>query len=144
MVPGGSMPHTQVFSNNPNPEPNQPNSSYWYLFFKDPSHLRLGLPKDLFPVCVSINILKALLPIDFKAMFWTPMGMLDFKILLPFLVNHRRPISWQLDINTTTAWRTDILTRDELRWRCVYKQESPPRKSFKSVLNWTTVINQKR
>ena len=27
-----------------------------------PSHLRLGLPKDLFPVSVPVKILKALLP----------------------------------------------------------------------------------
>ena len=30
--------------------------------------------------------------IDFKVMFLTPMGRLDFKIRLPFLFNHRRPI----------------------------------------------------
>ena len=28
---GGSMPHSQGLSNNPYPEPNQPNSPYWYL-----------------------------------------------------------------------------------------------------------------
>ena len=26
------MPHSQELSNNPYDEPNQPNSSYWYLF----------------------------------------------------------------------------------------------------------------
>ena len=30
--PGGSMPHSQVLSINPCPEPNQPYSSYWYIF----------------------------------------------------------------------------------------------------------------
>ena len=32
MEPGGSIPHSQGLSNNPYPEPNQPNSSYWHLF----------------------------------------------------------------------------------------------------------------
>ena len=32
MKPGGSMPHSQGISDNPYPDPNQPNSSYWYLF----------------------------------------------------------------------------------------------------------------
>ena len=34
MEPGGSIPHSQGLSSNPYPEPNQPNSSYWHLFFK--------------------------------------------------------------------------------------------------------------
>ena len=29
MEPGGSMPHSHGLSNNPYPEPNQPNSSYF-------------------------------------------------------------------------------------------------------------------
>ena len=32
MKTGDSMPHSQGLSNNPYPEPNQPNSSYWYIF----------------------------------------------------------------------------------------------------------------
>ena len=32
MEPGDAMPHSQGLSNNSNPAPNQPNSSYWYLF----------------------------------------------------------------------------------------------------------------
>ena len=32
LEPGGSMPHSQRFSHNPYPEPNQLISSYWYLF----------------------------------------------------------------------------------------------------------------
>ena len=32
MEPRGSMPHSQGLSNNPYPEPNQPNSSCWRLF----------------------------------------------------------------------------------------------------------------
>ena len=33
-----------------------------------------------------------ILSINFKVMFWMPMERLDFKIQLPFLVNHHRPI----------------------------------------------------
>ena len=36
MEPGGSMPHSQGFSNNPYPEPNRPSSSYLNLFLLDP------------------------------------------------------------------------------------------------------------
>ena len=32
MEPGVSKPHSQVLSNNPNPETNQHNPSYWYFF----------------------------------------------------------------------------------------------------------------
>jgi hypothetical protein len=32
MGPGGSMLHSQGLSSNPNPEPNQTNSSFCYLF----------------------------------------------------------------------------------------------------------------
>ena len=31
MEPEGSMPYSQVLSNNPYPEPNQPNYLHWYL-----------------------------------------------------------------------------------------------------------------
>ena len=31
MKPGGSIPHSQRLTNNPYPEPNQPNSTHWYL-----------------------------------------------------------------------------------------------------------------
>ena len=56
MEPGGLMPHSQELSNNPYPEPNQPNSpalipitSRYILILS--SHLRLGLPK------ININII---------------------------------------------------------------------------------------
>ena len=62
MEPGGSMQHSQRFSNNPYPEPNQANSSYRYLCLRSililSSHLRLGLPEGLFPVGVTVKILK--------------------------------------------------------------------------------------
>ena len=79
MEPGGSMQHSQGLSNNPYPEPNQPNSPHWYLSLQSPQfpalipissrfililsfHLRLGLPKGLFLVGLPNKILKALLP----------------------------------------------------------------------------------
>ena len=62
MKPVGSMPHAQGFFNNPYPEPDQSNSpiSLWYILILS-SHLRLGLPKGLFPVSLTVKILKALL-----------------------------------------------------------------------------------
>ena len=33
MEPGGSMPHSQGLSNNPCPEPNQPNLTYIDIYF---------------------------------------------------------------------------------------------------------------
>ena len=59
---GGLMPHSQGFSNNPYPEPNQ------FLVLKPIylgpilmlSYLRLGLPKGHFPVGLPVNILKEL------------------------------------------------------------------------------------
>ena len=66
MEPGGSMPHSQGLSNNPYPDPNQPNFRTDTCFFKIHSnivsHLRLVLPKGLFPVGLPVKILKALLP----------------------------------------------------------------------------------
>ena len=62
MKTGGSMPHSQGLSNNPYPEPNQPNFSY-YNFFRVHSnivlHLSLGLPKGLFSLGLPIRILKS-------------------------------------------------------------------------------------
>ena len=49
MEPRGSMLHSQGLSNNPYPEPNQPNYRIDTYLFKVhsilSSHLRLGLPK---------------------------------------------------------------------------------------------------
>ena len=59
------MPHSQGLSNNSYPQPNQPNQPIdTYLFnvrSNIVSHLRLGLPKGVFPVGLVVNILKALL-----------------------------------------------------------------------------------
>ena len=64
MEPGGSMLHSKGLSNNLNPEPNQPlvlipTSLPIIILY---SHLSLGLPKGLFPVCVPFKIFKAVLP----------------------------------------------------------------------------------
>ena len=63
MEPGGLIPHSQGLYNNSYPEPNQPNSphisSRSILILC--SHLRLGLPKGLFPVGLPVKNLKALL-----------------------------------------------------------------------------------
>ena len=61
------MPHSQGLSNNPYPEPNQPNSSHWHLLALRSILIlsfnqRLGLPKGLFPVGLLDNMSKALLP----------------------------------------------------------------------------------
>ena len=78
MEPGGSMPHSQGLSNNSYPEPNQPN---YYLFLQGPLilsfHLRLGLPKGLFPVGLPVKILKALLPSSILTTFPAHLNLLD-------------------------------------------------------------------
>ena len=60
------MQHSQESSNNPYPEMNQPNSSLVPISLMSililSSHLRLGLPKGLFPVGLRAKILKVLLP----------------------------------------------------------------------------------
>ena len=65
MEPGGLLLHSQELSNNPYPEPNQTDSSYWCIFLRSililSSHLHLGLPKGLFPAGKQ-QILKSLLP----------------------------------------------------------------------------------
>jgi hypothetical protein len=58
------MPHSQSLSDNSYVEPNQPRvlpiSLTSFLLFS--SHLRLGLPKDLFPLVVSVKMLNELTP----------------------------------------------------------------------------------
>ena len=76
------MPHLQGLSNNPYPEPNQPNypmmpiSSSSILILS--SHLRLGLPKGLFPVGLLVKILKALLPSSILATRPAQLNFLDY------------------------------------------------------------------
>ena len=65
MEPGGSIPHLQGFSNNPYPEPNQPNSRTDTHLVKVHSSIVLpatALPKCIFPVDFPVKILKALIP----------------------------------------------------------------------------------
>ena len=58
------MPHSQGLSNNPYPEPNQPNSSLIPISLRSivisSSHQCLRLRKGLIPVGLPVNILKAL------------------------------------------------------------------------------------
>ena len=65
------MPHSQGLSNNPYPEPNQPNSSYWYLF------KILAFPKGLIPVGVPVKILKAIIPSSVQATRPSHLNLLD-------------------------------------------------------------------
>ena len=67
MEPGGSTLDSQGPSNNPYPEPNQLNSS----------HLRLGLPKRLFPAGAPDKILKALLSSTILATWPAHLSLLD-------------------------------------------------------------------
>ena len=59
MEPGGSMPNSQGLSNNPYPEPSQPNSSLMPISLRSililSSHLRLDLPNGLIPVGLPDN-----------------------------------------------------------------------------------------
>ena len=63
---GGSMPHSQGISNNPYPAESiqflvlAPISLRCSLTLS--SHICVGLPKDLLPVGLPVNVLKALLP----------------------------------------------------------------------------------
>ena len=76
------MQHSQELSNNPYPKPNQPNypqlvpiSSRSILILS--SHLRLGLPKGLFPVGLSVKILKAVLPSSILATCPAHLNLVD-------------------------------------------------------------------
>ena len=76
------VPHSQGLPNNPYLEPNQPNISYWYLFLRFflilSSHLRLGLPKGLFLVGLSVKTLKVLLPSSILAIYPVHFNLLDY------------------------------------------------------------------
>ena len=81
MEPRGSMPHSQGFFNNPcferiNPIP-RTDTHFFNIRFKLYSHLRLGLPKGLFPVGLPVKILKALLPPSILATLPVYLNLLD-------------------------------------------------------------------
>ena len=64
MEPEGSMPHSQGLSNNPYPERINPIPHIDMYFLTSililSSHIRLSLPKGLFPVGLPTKILKTL------------------------------------------------------------------------------------
>ena len=68
------MPYSQGLSNNPYPEPNQPNSRSILILS---SHLRLDFRKGLFPVGVPVKILKVLLPSSILATGPAHLNLLD-------------------------------------------------------------------
>ena len=74
-------------SNDPCPEPNKPNSSYWHLFiyiFIPILSPHLRLPRVLFLVGLHVKILKVLLPCSILA---ACRGQLNLLITLTILVN---------------------------------------------------------
>ena len=89
----GSMPHSQGLSNNSCPEPNQPNYPQIPISLRSililPSHLRLGLPKDLFPVGLPTKILKALLPSSILATCPVHLNLLEHNNITHFKISWR-------------------------------------------------------
>ena len=57
------------------------NTYFFQIHSNLSSHLRLGLPKGLFPVGVSVNIYKALLPSSILATWPTHLNLLDLSTL---------------------------------------------------------------
>ena len=98
------MPHSQGLSNNSYPEPNQPNyplpiSSRSILILS--SHLRLGLPKGLFPVGLPVKILKALLPSSILATCPAHLSLLDL-ITLTVLITYLPSRKNSFNVNRNT------------------------------------------
>ena len=71
MEPGGSMPHSQGLSKNSYLAESTQFPALIPIYSRSililSSHLRLGLPKGLFPVGLPVKILKALLPFSILA-----------------------------------------------------------------------------
>ena len=113
-----------------------------------------------------LNRLKSLhmaryVPIDFKVMFWTPMRRLDFKnnyrfwliIVVPFKIDLKSfPRSAFVFINRSSArlvscYKYLSFFRLSSCWCLVINTKDTKvlrGNDFKSILNGTTVINQKR
>jgi hypothetical protein len=94
------MPHSQGPSNNPYPEPNQPNFSNWHQFFLRSilmlfSHLRLGLPKGIFLAGLPVKILKACLRSSILATWPVHLSLLDL-ITLTILGERYKQWSYSL------------------------------------------------
>ena len=71
MEPGGLILHLQGLSNNLHPEPTNPVFILIPISLKSilifSSHLRLGIPKALFPVGLPVTILNEFLPYSIHA-----------------------------------------------------------------------------
>ena len=81
MEPRGSMLHSQGFFNNPYSDSNNPITQFdivsLRLILILSSHLSQHFPKGLFPVCLPVKILNALLP-SFIQGTWPPyLNILD-------------------------------------------------------------------
>ena len=86
MEPEGSMPRLQGLSNNPRINPIPRIDTYLFEVHSNiSSHLRLGLPKGLFPVGLPVNILKALLLSSILATCPAHLNLLDL-ITLPLVI----------------------------------------------------------
>jgi hypothetical protein len=81
---GSSMPHPQGPSNNPYPEPSQPNPSYIISILTMSSNPGLGLCRGLFPMSLPLNILKALLPSSILATCPDHLNVLDLITMTTF------------------------------------------------------------
>ena len=103
MEPAGSMPNSQGFSSNAYPDPNQtqflvliPISLRSILVMS--SHLRLGLPKGIFPIGLPVKILKAVLPSSILATWPAHLNLLDLITLTAVWSRHELWVCFQLII----------------------------------------------
>ena len=123
MEPGVSMPHSQGLFYNPYPVPNQPIVLIHILrsILTLTSHLRLGLPKGIFPVGLPVKMLKALLPSSILATCPVHLNVVDlirFVDLQPTFLTLfyfsqewyvRRQLTWKTQNTKITAFAIILL-----------------------------------